>query len=537
MNDIRRWGWVLTTAMLLSVSAALATDSPMFRGGLGHSGAAEEIGNPPVLAWRWTGKTATPNNESAPAVVGNTIYFGAGTVFMAIDAENGAKKWQYPADAGIGGTFKTAPAVQNGIVYVGTGEGNLYALTADTGRLLWIASVRSPINSSPVVADGKVFFGANNGTLYAVDAKNGNMIYTKGAFQTSDYIHSSPIYNEGMVVLSSNDGYVYGVLASSAKAKWATRMPATTTDNSPILAAGRIYVGSGSNLFALNPSSGRTYWVKAFSSEVAQSPTANDNSVFVITNENKVYAFENTGKTLWKKPIILSYAPAASATVAGNMLIVPQRRGMISMYDIATGELKWQYTIRPLPSNAVNAAPRQDYVNITTSPVVANGTLYILTDNGELIAFSTLKGVDVTSPEVEYVLPEAGESMPGQPPLEITAKINDEGSGINPSTVKLFLDEEALSCDFDSTKGLISYKFLVSQTNKPWSDGRHNLRLEASDWAGNKLNKTWSVMVDNSLKRAAKRRYQGPTPGISTPGANPSNPYGRPGNTPNYPGR
>ena len=61
----------------------------------------------------------------------------------------------------------SSPAVANGVVYVGSVDGKLYAYHATTGALLWSATTGSYINSSPAVANGMVYVGSADQNLYA----------------------------------------------------------------------------------------------------------------------------------------------------------------------------------------------------------------------------------------------------------------------------------------------------------------------------------------------------------------------------------
>ena len=57
----------------------------------------------------------------------------------------------------------SSPAVANGVVYVGSADGTLYALNASTGARLWGYSARGQLISSPAVANGVVYIGTDDG--------------------------------------------------------------------------------------------------------------------------------------------------------------------------------------------------------------------------------------------------------------------------------------------------------------------------------------------------------------------------------------
>lgn len=80
-------------------------------------------------------------------------------------------KWQ----RATGGGF-SAPAVVNGVVYVGSGTPNVYALNASSGAKLWSYKTGEFVASSPAVANGVVYVGSEDFSVYALDARTGAKI-------------------------------------------------------------------------------------------------------------------------------------------------------------------------------------------------------------------------------------------------------------------------------------------------------------------------------------------------------------------------
>lgn len=105
---------------------------------------------------------------SQPAVVGNTLYVGWGDgKIYALDARTGETRWVSEAAASAGADIYTGPAVADGKVIFGDGRGSLHALDASTGRQLWSVWVgeheTARISSSPLVFDGNIYVGVANG--------------------------------------------------------------------------------------------------------------------------------------------------------------------------------------------------------------------------------------------------------------------------------------------------------------------------------------------------------------------------------------
>ena len=75
--------------------------------------------------------------------------------------------WTFKTDVGNVG-FVSSLAIADGVVYVGSGDGRLYALDAETGQEKWRFKTDGAIVSSPAVAGGVVYFASTDGYLYAV---------------------------------------------------------------------------------------------------------------------------------------------------------------------------------------------------------------------------------------------------------------------------------------------------------------------------------------------------------------------------------
>ena len=81
--------------------------------------------------------------------------------------EPGEVIWSYRH---TGGAVWSSTAVADGVVYVGSADGYVYALDAENGALLWSSAIDSAVLSSPVVIDGRVYVSSENGLVYALKA-------------------------------------------------------------------------------------------------------------------------------------------------------------------------------------------------------------------------------------------------------------------------------------------------------------------------------------------------------------------------------
>ena len=157
---------------------------------------------------------------------------------------------------------------------------------------------------------------------------------------------------------------------------------------------------------------------------------------------------------------------------------------------------------------------------------LSGGALYVVTDDGNLSAFRP-DAPDTTPPQITYQYPRSGQSANGKPPFTVAARLSDIGSGIDPASVKLFVDdEEKAQAVFSLTNNQIGFETKSGGRGVSLAlpDGRHSARVTAKDWRGNVLDSEWSFVIDNTLP--ASRRN---APVVAPPPAAAVAPGVRPG--------
>jgi outer membrane protein assembly factor BamB len=249
------------------------------------------------LAQRWTAKTGGAV-YSSPAVANGVVYVGSynGKVY-ALNASTGASVWT----AATGGAVWSSPAVANDVVYVGSLDGKVYAWNASTGAKLWTALTYGAIYSSPAVANGVVYVGSDDTRVYALNASTGHRLWT---FTTEGFVGSPPDVAGGVLYVGSTGpqmGQNYALNASTGEVLWIGDGGYFGSSSSPAVAEALVYVGIDQSLSALNASNGRPVWTVATGDFVDSSPAVANGLVYVGSEDDKVYAMNaSTGATLWR---------------------------------------------------------------------------------------------------------------------------------------------------------------------------------------------------------------------------------------------
>ncbi len=169
----------------------------------------------------WVG-VARGHIDSSPTAVDGMVYLGSadGRVYAFDDTGcQGQAICQPVWTTSTGNYIYSSPAVANEILYIGSHDNTLYAF--DTSQCLniapntncptlwtWTAPANAarPFESSPTVANGVLYVGSLDGNLYIYNAQSGTLLQH---FTTGGSIISSPTVLNGVVYVGSNDGYLY----------------------------------------------------------------------------------------------------------------------------------------------------------------------------------------------------------------------------------------------------------------------------------------------------------------------------------------
>jgi len=141
-------------------------------------------------------------------IYGNLAYVGTyqGNMY-ALDKKTGGKIWEFNAK----GPIMHSPAVDNGVLFFGSIDGNLYALNALDGAEIWrFSSERGGFWNSPAVYNNVVYIGSRDSNFYAINANNGQEIWK---YETDGPILNSPAIDttKQRIYFASEDMYAYAL--------------------------------------------------------------------------------------------------------------------------------------------------------------------------------------------------------------------------------------------------------------------------------------------------------------------------------------
>jgi outer membrane protein assembly factor BamB len=355
----------------------------------------------PKLAWAaniGSGSSRRNRISAAPVVADGRVFtIDAGTAVTATST-GGATLWTTDLTATFdkgGGQSAGGLATAGNRVYATTEYGELVALDAATGQVIWRQRVDAPMSGAPATDGETVYVSGRDGSAWAVNAADGKVIWqVVGTPGKAAYVGTAaPTIGDRAVIFPSAAGDLLAVLKigggtkiwqSSLAGKRLGRAYALTADvtSDAVIAGKVIYAGSGAGrTVAMSASSGERIWSAG---EGALGPVAvAGGSIFLVNDEAKLVRLDaETGEVIWsvempyftndkikkRKGIYAHYGPV----LAGGRVMVVSSDGLLRAFDPTDGSLTYTADI---PGGAA------------AQPAVAGGTLYVVGANGQLLAF------------------------------------------------------------------------------------------------------------------------------------------------------
>jgi len=332
--------------------------------------------------------------QKTPAVWADKVYFGVdedyvGTIYC-LNATTGEFIWS--SQMGVVGWFNmvtTSPVIKDGLLFVGSFNGNEYCFDALTGDSQWSFQTYGYVYSAAAVADGNVFFGSYDGFLYCVNAENGDFLWNFNASEPGDeetegytrQITSAPSISGDKIVFSTDQGMVFCLNRTlQGQLIWQVQAGNGGCGISPAIAYNRVYMATRylqmqephfnfAQVYYINLSTGLVDWIFSvepgnYWGEQAYSCAVADGKVYFgvcITYyyPDRIYCLDALHeKYLWYREV--SDEIRITPAIANNKLYITTADGMISCFQDEDEQPPNQ---PPLP--AMNPSPANNSLDIS----------------------------------------------------------------------------------------------------------------------------------------------------------------------------
>ncbi len=334
-----------------------------------------------------------------PIVAYNKVYSASrmGDV-IAFDKESGKKVWQADLsdinnersfwDSRISALVAGGPIAGLNKIFLGTENGDVFALDAETGELVWQAKIKGEVITPPAIDSGILVVNSASGLLKAFDANTGEELWKAEQDVPALTLRgiSTPVIASGGVIVGSGKGEVGVYILEKGQAGWTTEVGEATgstelqrvidVDSAPVVFGDKIYaISARGNLVAIELQSGRILWKRQYSSYRQIAVYRND--IFITNTSGHVYALNRVnGIERWSN-LELTNRGVTGPAVVDSYIVVGDFEGYLHWLDQETGEIVSRYEV--------------DSSGIHSTPTVVDDVIYTQSRDGDLEVIITPK--------------------------------------------------------------------------------------------------------------------------------------------------
>lgn len=316
-----------------------------------------------------------------------------GTVF-AIEMDSGREVWRFEPedidddDGFLGGGL----AYEGGWLFVTLSSGEVLGLDADDGTEVWRQELLLPLRAAPTVAGGLVLVLSADNQLYALDGVTGRPIWRHAGFVEAAGMLGgpSPAVDRGIVVVPHSSAEIYALRLDTGNQLWndAVQRPRRTLalaeindiDGAPVIADGHVYVaGVGGQMAAIELRRGLRAWDLDLAS--GETPWVVGDYVYVVSDRGEVLCIvRRNGRVRWVSPLPRLSDPddPGSEPIVWSGPILVSDRLLLAGSD---GRL---VALSPYGGEVLGEIDLD--APVLLAPIVANRTVYVLTEEADLIA-------------------------------------------------------------------------------------------------------------------------------------------------------
>jgi outer membrane protein assembly factor BamB len=343
-----------------------------------------------------TGANPRARLAASPVMSDGRVYVVDTTARVtAFDANTGAQIWSNALQVDSDGKpsrYGGGVSATSSNVFATNGVGDVAALAADTGALVWKKRPAGPLRGAPTLSNGNLYVMTQDNQIYALRQNDGEPQWKEAGPVAASGIFGvgAPAAAQGTVIAGYSSGELAAYRYENGRSLWNDTLSRTAMSTSvstltdidadPVIDRGRVFaLGKGGRMASYELVTGQRIWEINIAG--ISTPVAVGDWVFVMTDEARLLSVaRSSGKIRWisklqryenakkKKGPISWYGPI----LAGGRLIIANSRGAV-------------WVVAPEDGTATEVADVKSDVSL--APIVANNTLYILDDSGRISAF------------------------------------------------------------------------------------------------------------------------------------------------------
>ncbi len=356
--------------------------------------------NEGALTKAWSASIGEGSQKNLPLITqpivvdGRVFTLDTENNLASFDAKTGKRLWTRDVSHPI----EDDPVIVGGIayskgqLYITNGYNELLMVSPQDGKIVWRRKIPAASRAAPTISDDRVFVTTMDNRLLALNANDGTLLWDYAGMSGAAGLvgAASPAASRDIVLPVFSSGEIYALRVENGSAAWSDNLSGIRASSGlsgisdiralPVIDKGIVIaISFGNRLVALDERTGNRIWQRDIGG--SEMPWIAGNYVFVVTNDSELVGMgRDNGLIRWVRPLPKFRNPEkrtdpiywSGPVLAGNRLVVAGSDGGVLEVNPETGDV-----VRSWGSG----------LSISITPVVAGDMLYLLGDNGTLVAY------------------------------------------------------------------------------------------------------------------------------------------------------
>ena len=279
--------------------------------------------------------------------------------------------------------------IYDNTIYVADNIGFIYALSFNTGKLLWIKNHGVPLKSNIKIFNDRIYLINQDNRIICLKASDGSKIWdirSVSSFIKSQGFLSVAISKKGNVLSINSSGDLFKVNGENGSIYWSTNISGSLYEHGTdffkstdiVIVNEDIIFSAGSSILSHKINSGRQNWQKEINS--ASAPIVLGSQIFFVSDNGYFIIMEkDTGEII-------------SSTNILKILKNKKQKTKIVGFIMGSGKI-YSVTLNGyLIVSSANSGKVESFKKIgdpiISNPIINNGSLFILTEDSRIIGFN-----------------------------------------------------------------------------------------------------------------------------------------------------
>ena len=336
-------------------------------------------------------KFSTPKIISSPLVFENNLIFtdNNGSIFSI--TENGTLNWKKNIYKKIyKNIYKSLVfTIYKNNLFVADNIGFIYSVNLITGETIWIKNHGIPLKSNIKVFENKIILINQENRIFCLDTNEGKKLWdirSVSSFIKLQNFLSSSISEKGELVIINSSGELIKINVTDGRMLWTfNALGSALLHDADFFKSSKILINEGniilsikSSLLSYDLESGFNNWKQEVSTN--GTPIIDGNNIFLVTDNGFFVIINNKNGQIISSSNIL------------EILKKKKQKTKITGFIMGSGKIYSTTSNGFLIVSSASSGKAEYFTNIkdpiTSSPIISNGNLYVLTKNSRIIGFN-----------------------------------------------------------------------------------------------------------------------------------------------------